>query len=194
MSNQTKVTEQKKSLREAIRLKESQLSRAEKKAQDQQIYERLIQLDEYKVSRTVFCFVGTACEIDTMQFITTSLSLGKCVAVPICTGKGIMEARRITSLQDLHPGFHGIPEPSSICPVIQPDCIDFAVVPCVSCDSAGYRLGQGGGYYDRYLPKLHCVFAVVCRESLMTKALPVEAHDIAAPIVVTQNEVLRLSM
>ena len=181
----------KETIREEIRLKESQLSLVEKKAQDKQIYERLIQLEEYELADTVFCFVGTEHEIDTKQFILTSLSLGKSVAVPLCMGKGIMEARKIMSMDDLHIGFHGLWEPNSDCPVIGPECIDFAVVPCVSCDKQGYRIGQGGGYYDRYLPKLRCASAVVCREELMTEAVPVEAHDVAASIVVTEKKILR---
>jgi 5-formyltetrahydrofolate cyclo-ligase len=163
------TTQQKKALRESILEKERALTAEEKKIQDLQIYERLIHLEEYKASRTVFCFVGTEHEIDTKDFIMTSLSLGKCVAVPLCTGKGRMEARKIASMGDLSPGFYGLLEPGNQCPVIAPEDIDFAVVPCVSCDKKGHRLGRGGGYYDNYLPKIQGSCVLICRETLMVQ-------------------------
>lgn len=185
-----KTTQQKKVLRDLILEKERMLTTEDKRVQDRQIYERLMQLDEYQSSRTVFCFASTEHEIDTKEFIWTSLSLGKFVAVPLCTGKGRMEARRIASPEDLSPGFYGLLEPGSHCPVVEPEAIDFAVVPCVSCDRKGHRLGRGGGYYDNYLPKIQGSCVMICREALMTEAIPVEPHDVSVKKIVTERQVI----
>ena len=68
--------------------------------------------------------------------------------------------------------------------------IDFAVVPCLSFDRKGRRLGQGGGYYDRLLPQLHCPTVLICREQLMSPEGPVEEHDMRCTMLVTEKGIL----
>jgi len=72
--------------------------------------------------------------------------------------------------EPLEPGSYGIPEPAADRPVCLPAEVDLILVPAVACDLAGYRLGYGGGYYDRLLarpewsqvPTLGITFAAVC--------------------------------
>lgn len=51
----------------------------------------------------------------------------------------------------LQTGKYGILEPHSDAPLIEPEAVDLILVPCVGCDDRGYRLGYGGGFYDRLL-------------------------------------------
>ncbi len=67
-----------------------------------------------------------------------------------------MNVYEIHSLQELYPGAYGILEPKEDPErLIQPEAIDFAFIPCIAMKQK--RLGHGGGYYDRYLEKTHCV-------------------------------------
>lgn len=84
-----------------------------------------------------------------------------------CIDKGIMEPYEITSFNDLIPGLYNIPEPAKHCPLVNLADIDFAIVPCLSCDRKRRRLGHGGGYYDRTLAKLTAPSAALCREQLL---------------------------
>lgn len=51
----------------------------------------------------------------------------------------------------LQPGAYGIQEPHPDSPILKPDQVDLLLVPAVACDQRGYRLGYGGGFYDRLL-------------------------------------------
>ena len=152
------------------------------------ITEKLLFLPAYQSANTVFCFVSMQGEIDTHAFLQSALQSGKTVCVPLCTGKGQMTAKKITALSELQSGAYGISEPKAQAETILPQQIDFAVLPCLAADREGYRLGYGGGYYDRYLLRLRAeaVTVCVCRKALLLPKIPREAHDIAADFVITE--------
>ena len=93
-------------------------------------------------------------------------------------------------MDELVPGMDGILEPKADCALVTPADIDFAVVPCLSFDRRGRRLGQGGGYYDRLLPQLSCPTCLICRERLMSEAVPTEEHDRRCTLYVTERGVM----
>ncbi|MBC7463563.1 MAG: 5-formyltetrahydrofolate cyclo-ligase [Actinobacteria bacterium] len=70
--------------------------------------------------------------------------------------------------------------------------IDAVIVPALQVDEQGYRMGQGGGYYDRSLPKMSgWKVGIIYAEELSTTSLPREAHDVALDAVATPTEVFR---
>ena len=90
-------------------------------------------------------------------------------------------------------GAFGIHEPVlELGRAIPPEDLDLVVSPCSSFDESGMRLGMGGGYYDRYLPK--CTKAdvmLVAYECQGCKAVPAEPWDVPVPCIVTEARVLR---
>ena len=152
----------------------------------------LIACPEYQRAHTIFCFVGAHAEFDTRAILTDALNSGKRVAVPLCMGRGLMEARQINALSDLvTTASFGILEPAGRAPLILPEEIDFAVVPCLACDKRGFRLGHGGGYYDRYLENAKFAQALLCHSAQIVDRLPADAWDIAIRLIVTEQQILR---
>ena len=90
--------------------------------------------------------------MDTYGIIRHALKSGRRVALPRCIkGTRDMTFHYITDVAQLKPGSFGVMEPTEELPKWQPADGGLAVVPALMLDSFGYRLGYGGGYYDRFL-------------------------------------------
>ena len=151
---------------------------------------RLLVLKEWQDAESVFCYVGTDRELDTAGILEAALQEGKRLAVPKINGKGIMTAREIFSLKELSPGHMGILEPSDTAPVLAGEELSLVIVPGLAFDPEGFRLGYGGGYYDRYLKGLSACTIGLCREACLCSRLPRESHDIHVRMVLTEARTL----
>jgi 5-formyltetrahydrofolate cyclo-ligase len=152
---------------------------------DRNILAALTSLSEYLAAGVIFCYVSAADEPDTRALFEDAWARGKRVCVPLCLSMGVMQAREITGPDDLIAGKYGIPEPKAHCPIVRPENIDLNIVPCVCCDTDGYRLGYGGGFYDRWLEKSRAPAAVICFENMVAPGVPREKHDQRADILIT---------
>ncbi len=179
--------EEKQQLRRIMRALEGNLAARYKEESSRAIAAHLLAMPEYQEAGTVFCFVGTDREIDTRPILEDILVAGKRLCVPLCTGKGIMELRQVTDLGQLVPGAYGILEPPTDTPLVAVDEVDFAVLPCLTCNHLGQRLGQGGGYYDRFLSHYRGGTVLLCREKLIREEIPLEPHDYPVPWVLTER-------
>ncbi len=157
---------------------------------DALIVSRLLALPEYRQAESVFCYASKGREIDTFPILENALANGKIVSLPKIIGKGLMEARWIASLRQLSPGAFGVQEPGADQPQLAPNRIELAIVPCLSCDLQGRRLGYGGGYYDRYLKQASCFKVALCREMSLAVKLPAEEHDVRMDVVITERRTI----
>ena len=189
------IKEQKKELRTKVKKKISKLSRRETEESDKKILHQIKSLAEYKNADTIFCYVSTEKEINTIPLLQEILDSGKRLGVPKCTGKGIMDAYEIQNLEQLKIGSYGILEPGEEYDIIlDPTEIQFAIIPCISCNRKGERLGHGGGYYDRYLEKHPQLERVAIAFSFqMLPEVPTEPTDICPQIIVTEEEICYLT-
>lgn len=173
------------------------MSPAEKKTCDTRLYHRLIHLPEYKRCKILLCFVSTDIEVDTHRLIQHALSAGKIVAVPFCIpGTRRMDFYRIHSIDDLETGTFGVLEPNpETCDCIQNFEHAICVLPGLAFDHGGFRLGYGGGYYDRFLSAhfqdVHCVTVGICYAGCVTHKLPRGKFDIPCRILVTERYIRR---
>lgn len=156
----------KQRLREDTKRWRSSISAGEKERLDGRIFRRLTGLREYGNCRTVLTYVSKPIEVDTLSLIHAALAQGKRVAVPRCVeGSRKMEFYLIRSMEDLTPQSFGVLEPiRERCRLLTDFRGCFCVVPAFAYDRAGYRLGYGAGYYDRFLsrfpgPKVGLVYS-----------------------------------
>lgn len=181
------VAEEKRVLRQTLKARERSLSADYRARSGRAVVGALLSMEAYQSAECVCCFVGVGAEIDTVPLLRDALSSGKRLCVPLCAGRGVMEMRRIRSLDDLSPGLMGIPEPSADAPVVEPSEIGLLIVPCLACDRAGTRLGRGGGYYDRFLKRYHGAAVLLCRERMLQDSIPADAHDISVTPVLSER-------
>lgn len=186
-----RISDKKKELRLEIKKRQQELPSTWLAESDQKIYEQIINLLEYQKADVVFTFVSTKTEVDTRKLIDHALSQNKKVVVPRCMEKGIMELYEMDGWDSLEEGMMGILEPKTTCKVVDTREVDFALIPCLSCDRKGNRLGKGGGYYDRYLMKSFFIGAALCREPLLCEQVPMEAWDQPVDMVVTEKTIYR---
>jgi 5-formyltetrahydrofolate cyclo-ligase len=145
------------------------------------IIKTLLASDEYAAARVIFTYVGVGPEIPTLPLARACLRDGKRVCVPKTYPHGIMNAVEIFDENNLELTPRGLLEPADEnAKIIMPEEIDFVIVPCLSCDPFGNRIGYGGGYYDRYLKQLNSgakKFAV-CRKRFLSMNLPHNENDV----------------
>ncbi|KAJ2611754.1 hypothetical protein H4S08_003004 [Coemansia sp. RSA 1365] len=133
-------------------------------------------------------------EVQTKPLIRHALDEGKTVYVPRCDGN-VMDMVKLESTQDLDTlprNKWGIPEPSKDRPVVNPQMLDFIVVPGMAFDRYGNRCGHGKGYYDRYLSQAKQAFAcAVCLNvQVLDTLVPSDTYDQKPHAIITPNGML----
>lgn len=151
---------------------------------DEFIFQKLINLKEFQKAKILFTYVSKDKEIDSKKIIEYSLSKNKIICVPKCIDNN-MKAYIIESLSDLEPGNFNILEPKSYCKEINKNDIELNIIPCLTCDENGNRLGYGKGYYDRFLSDINSLKICLCRKKLLQKTIDFENHDIKIDIIIT---------
>lgn len=179
------ITTEKAALRQAV--KEYAITPEEKAESDRLLLERFLALPQVKAASSLLLFYGVGPEPETAQLLKELTAAGKTVALPRCLPHGEMEARRYLGPSHLSVGSFGIPEPDDTCPILKRDSFDVILVPNLCCDKACYRLGHGGGYYDRYLSGYTGLTVALCRGKLLQSMLPHEPHDVPMGLVVTET-------
>ena len=163
-------------------------------ASDEGITQRLCESEQYQNANIIFTYVGISNEVATIPIILDALSSGKKVCAPITRGEGIMDAAYLTGLDQLTKNPRGLLEPNENCEIVDPKDIGFVIVPCLSCDPFGNRIGYGGGYYDRYLKKVNlddaCIISA-CRSRLLSMHLPHGIDDVKMNYYLTEEALVR---
>ena len=142
------------------------------------IEQLVLSIDHIEHAGSVFVYVSSGSEVRTHELIAALLAQGKTVAVPrvLPDEPGMMQAVVIHALNDFAPGRFGIPEPTTH--ELLEQTPDVTIVPGLAFTRTGARLGQGGGYYDRYLAEHPATHKIgICFDEQLADSLPCEDHD-----------------
>lgn len=187
MNEDQNIKLEKKELRKNSIRKMSGFSGKYKEEASKKILDELVRHKDYLLAGTIFIYVGTENEVNTSLIIKDALAKGKKVVVPKTISLGHMEACEIDTMKDLFPGRHGILEPKDTSYTLDPDAIDVAFVPCVAFTKDGFRLGYGGGFYDRYLPRGSFKRILVAFSEMEVDKLPRDTFDEKVDGILTEN-------
>lgn len=189
------IKEVKKNLRARYRQFRERMSPEQKSALDLTIRGRLFALNEYARVDTVFTYVSKQIEVDTLTLIHEALSSGKKVAVPRCVPDTYdMVFYYITTEDDLEKGSFGVLEPiPAKCVPVPKNTVGLCVVPGLSFDAQGYRLGYGKGYYDRFLAEFQGITVGICYSGCIQWNLPHGYYDKPVDILITEKYIRRMA-
>ena len=137
-------------LRKKILQEMKALSQEQKQAMDRALTERFLQHPFYQEAKTIATYLSFPHEFQTQELIEQALKDGKKVLIPKTYPKGRMEFV-VYNPQQLAKTSFGLLEPQGNLEVVEPSQIDLIHVPGLAFITEGYRIGYGGGYYDRYL-------------------------------------------
>jgi 5-formyltetrahydrofolate cyclo-ligase len=172
-----------------------QLSMEEVKRVSDAICTTLLSMDAYRDASILMAYAAFRKEVGLRKLVEQAWADGKTVLFPkVNRERKEIEAYYIQSYNDLHPGVWGILEPNEHqrqWTGVPP--IDIIYMPGLAFDREGHRLGYGGGYYDRWIDKLHSplpqLIAVAHSEQMMD-SVPYEAHDALVDKIVTEKETI----
>ncbi len=178
----------KKELRALLKERRDAIPTEKRKELDREIINRIIHSPAFERATAVFLYAPIKGEINLLPLAHAAQRSGKRIAFPRCdTNTEQMQFFELVTGKKLITGAYGIPEPPADAPLCESDERTLCILPALSCDARGYRLGYGKGYYDKYLP--HFRGATVCAvyHGLLAPELPVEAHDVPAQFVCTEK-------
>lgn len=158
---------------------------------DSDIAKQLLQLPEYRAADTLLIYLSTPWEVSTAIPIAHAIGVGKQVAVPRWD-KGSMEFCHFTDYRDMTPGRKGILQPTPDVEPVADLSKAICIVPALAADRQGFRIGYGGGYYDRFLSGFGGCSFILSYDSTVMEQLPHEAHDLAVDGIITPGRVIRI--
>jgi len=187
----TSIRKQKASVRTQVRRAILDMRDDVRARKDKAIYRRVLTWLPFRDAAVVLLYVGHFPEeIATGYLLDAALDAGKHVLLPRVDAAGRrMTLHRIVDVRaDLEPGVYGIPEPSASCPEVRIEAVDTILVPGLAFDIDGYRVGRGGGYYDRLLGACRpdVVTVSIAYDNQVVAPVPREPHDRPVAHVLTE--------
>ncbi|RYL91617.1 5-formyltetrahydrofolate cyclo-ligase [Sporolactobacillus sp. THM7-4] len=152
--------------------------------------------EEWLTAKTVAVTLSVGREIETRPIIKRAWAQGKQVAVPKCNPKTKqLTFYRLDSFDQLEKSFYGLmePNPDKTCPLESSE-LDLIIVPGVAFDPRGYRIGYGGGYYDRFLSGNHGKTVSLLLNCQMIERVPEESFDQRVTKLITERGVVPFSI
>lgn len=169
------------------KLRDAQSSR-DKLSRDMKIQKRLGNLPIFKKAKTIAFYLANSSEVDT-EFLLKNYLKKKRLLVPKVLGKRIALYEVIPPME-FKEGLFGIREPAHEKKFTKFDEVDLILVPGIAFDLRGHRVGYGGGYFDRLLPKMHGTTIGLAYELQMVDKIPERKYDVGVSYILTDKRLI----
>jgi 5-formyltetrahydrofolate cyclo-ligase len=181
---------QKAALRDKMRSVRRAIPSEKREALAGQAEARLLGLDEVGAAATVLLFYSFGSEVATHGIGEHLLARGKRLLLPYLSPQG-MEAAEVFHGGPLLPTGYGPREPSRRIP-LDPAELDLIITPGLAFDRRGFRLGYGGGHYDRFLTRVRpdTIRIGLAFSVQLVDRVPEEPSDQKVHFVVTDAEIV----
>ena len=158
------------------------------------VTERFTAQPFYRDAKVLYAYLTFTEELRTDGLIRRAWADGKRVAVPRVLGKGVMEFYYIDSFDGFVRSAFGVPEPPEDPARLADEDDVLLLMPGLAFDRAHNRVGYGGGFYDRYLERLHAAGARIFKPALaygfqIVDRIPADPYDIRVDAVLTADEI-----
>ena len=185
----TRLRSEKRHIRKRLLEERERLGAAQVRQKGAAATRRLMENDLYRRAHCLSCYVSVKNEVHTHALIRSAIHAGKRVAAPVLTSRpGEMIHREVHGLEDLELTRFGLlqpPEKEGI--PVSVDAFDLIVVPVVAFDRRGYRIGFGGGYYDRFLAAASAPSVGLAYDFQAVDRIPSEPNDVPLDKVFTET-------
>ncbi|MFM6956022.1 MAG: 5-formyltetrahydrofolate cyclo-ligase [Ignavibacteria bacterium] len=189
MMNHNQIIEQKNMLRKQYETLRAGISLEERLKAEARILEHVQASEVILTSDHICSFVSFGTEVSTKGIHAFILQSGKTLYLPRISGSRTMDMIRVDAQTQFEINSYGIQEP--IGEIMDTSSVQSAVciIPLLSYDSFGHRLGYGGGYYDQFLSdklsikKIGLCFSIQCSQS----EIPSEHHDIILDMIINEQ-------
>jgi 5-formyltetrahydrofolate cyclo-ligase len=155
-----------------------------------QIEQRLYHSEEWKNSEVIAVTVSKHPEVNTWNMIKRAWEEGKKICVPKCKSPTReLDFRELNSFTTLEKVYYDLYEPiPSRTNSVHREQIHTVLVPGLAYTRKGYRLGFGGGYYDRFLTGYNGWTLSLAFDEQIVEELPVEYFDIPVAKIITESD------
>ncbi len=178
----------KREIREKIKKLRAVMDPEQIKAFSGVIADKLLSLERVIKAGRIMAFYSYNNEPQMLGFINKCIDMGKSISLPCVIGKGEMIAADYSRDCVLKENVYGIPEPAApegyAC---KPGVI---IVPGIAFGLDLGRIGQGGGYYDRFLKGTKAYKIGVCFDFQIVEKIDAGSHDIPMDLVVTEKRII----
>ena len=163
-----------------------------RKIKDAKICRNIVSSAVFRYADIILLYYPVKGEVDIRPLMQAAIDSGKRVAFPRCHAEDhSMTFHYVSSVEDFEKGAYGLREPLASLPAFDPqtgyEMNVLCVVPAVVYDRRGYRIGYGGGYYDRFFGQCRPASVGVAYEEFIVKNVPHGRYDISVDVVVSER-------
>jgi len=164
------------------------LTSLQKKKIEAELTENMLNTNLWKRSNVIGITLSMEMEWDTTMLIRAGWEQNKIIGVPRTNRtKKMITFYQLDHSKQLKKSLYNIREPDENSEKIEEKNIDLLIVPGLLFDKNGYRIGFGGGYYDRFLKEFTNNTISMCNSKQIKKAIPIEVHDIPVQYLLTEK-------